>query len=234
MRVSGRPVTCAYPVAAWPTPCSWRTRMCRTEGESKSGSYSGRKAPFGMPNTTSTPSRSIAATRAAAPVMRVLAAAAGSLRGGPAALCRAASRTRARVGAWPFAGRGGPLLGPGRGTGRAGVGSAPHRVTRLVLLGSRGVGLGPFRAVPCQSGPRGAAVVWSVIASISSAVGSWWATKNPRRLQADEGSAQVADGLSQLLARLLSTSTELSDTGITLAQSRAAVKLTTHSSQLAR
>jgi hypothetical protein len=23
------PVACAYPVAAWPAPCSWRTRMCR-------------------------------------------------------------------------------------------------------------------------------------------------------------------------------------------------------------
>ena len=71
MHTPGRPVTCAYPAAACPAPCSCRTRMCRTEGESNSGSYSGRMAPPGMPNTTSTPSRSRVATSAAAPVIRV-------------------------------------------------------------------------------------------------------------------------------------------------------------------
>ena len=37
MHTPTRPVACAYPVAACPAPCSWRTRMCRTE-ESNSGS----------------------------------------------------------------------------------------------------------------------------------------------------------------------------------------------------
>ncbi len=32
------PVACAYPVAAWPAPCSCRTRTCRTLVESSSGS----------------------------------------------------------------------------------------------------------------------------------------------------------------------------------------------------
>ena len=32
------PVAAAYPSAAWPAPCSWRTRMCRTRVESMSGS----------------------------------------------------------------------------------------------------------------------------------------------------------------------------------------------------
>src|SRR5947207_4361209 len=60
------PVACAYPVAAWPPPCSWRTRMWRTF-ESNSGSYAGRIAPPGMPNTTSTPSASSERTSALAP-----------------------------------------------------------------------------------------------------------------------------------------------------------------------
>jgi hypothetical protein len=33
----GRPVTCAYPSAMWPAPCSCRTRMWRID-ESSSGS----------------------------------------------------------------------------------------------------------------------------------------------------------------------------------------------------
>ena len=119
MHTPGRPVTCAYPVAACPAPCSWRTRMCRTEGESKSGSYSGRMAPPGMPNTTSTPSCSSARDQGRGPRH------AGTGRGGGfAARCGVAVgriMTRARVGAGPFAGRGGALLGRA-GTGRAGVG----------------------------------------------------------------------------------------------------------------
>src|SRR3954469_7473213 len=60
------PVACAYPVAACPAPCSWRTRMCRTL-ESYSGSYAGRIAPPGMPNATSTPSASSDRTSEPAP-----------------------------------------------------------------------------------------------------------------------------------------------------------------------
>src|SRR5690349_21021672 len=63
------PVACAYPVAAWPAPCSWRTRMCRTFVESYSGSYAGRIAPPGMPNTTSAPTSSSERTSALAPVI---------------------------------------------------------------------------------------------------------------------------------------------------------------------
>ena len=33
-----RPVARWYPWAAWPAPCSWRTRMCRIRSESISGS----------------------------------------------------------------------------------------------------------------------------------------------------------------------------------------------------
>src|SRR5882762_9650530 len=50
-----------------PAPCSWRTRMCRIE-ESMSGSYTGRIAPPGRPNMTSTPSISRLLMRAWAPV----------------------------------------------------------------------------------------------------------------------------------------------------------------------
>lgn len=32
------PEAWAYPVAAWPAPCSWRTSTCRTFCESNSGS----------------------------------------------------------------------------------------------------------------------------------------------------------------------------------------------------
>ena len=67
MQTPTLPVAWAYPVAAWPAPCSWRTRMCRTL-ESKIGSYAGRIAPPGMPNMTSTPSDSSERTRDCAPV----------------------------------------------------------------------------------------------------------------------------------------------------------------------
>src|SRR4029453_2260768 len=42
--------------------------MCRTFSESKSGSYAGRIAPPGIPNTTSAPTRSSDRTRDCAPV----------------------------------------------------------------------------------------------------------------------------------------------------------------------
>ncbi len=38
MQTPTLPVACAYPVAACPAPCSWRTRTCRTFVESSSGS----------------------------------------------------------------------------------------------------------------------------------------------------------------------------------------------------
>ena len=38
MHTPTRPVAAAYPSAAWPAPCSWRTRMWRTFVESSSGS----------------------------------------------------------------------------------------------------------------------------------------------------------------------------------------------------
>ena len=38
MHTPTRPVACAYPVAACPAPCSWRTRTWRTLTESSSGS----------------------------------------------------------------------------------------------------------------------------------------------------------------------------------------------------
>ena len=41
MQTPTLPVATAYPCAAWPAPCSWRTRMCRIL-LSKSGSYAGR------------------------------------------------------------------------------------------------------------------------------------------------------------------------------------------------
>src|SRR4029078_12515598 len=67
MQTPTLPVAWAYPVAAWPAPCSWRTRMWRTF-EWKMGSYAGRIAPPGMPNMTSTPRDSSERTRAWAPV----------------------------------------------------------------------------------------------------------------------------------------------------------------------
>ncbi|CCI51362.1 conserved hypothetical protein [Nostocoides jenkinsii Ben 74] len=53
-----RPVAAAYPCAACPAPCSWRTRMWRTFVESISGSYAGKIAPPGSPNTVSAPTDS--------------------------------------------------------------------------------------------------------------------------------------------------------------------------------
>ncbi len=38
MQTPTRPVACAYPSAACPAPCSWRTRMWRSRTESNSGS----------------------------------------------------------------------------------------------------------------------------------------------------------------------------------------------------
>ena len=57
MQTPTRPVAAAYPWAAWPAPCSWRTRMWRIE-LSMSGSYAGRMAPPGMPKTCSVPAAS--------------------------------------------------------------------------------------------------------------------------------------------------------------------------------
>src|SRR5436190_5465639 len=68
MHTPTRPVAAAYPSAACPAPCSWRTRTWRTEVESMSGSYAGRIAPPGMPKTVSTPRCSRDLTSACAPV----------------------------------------------------------------------------------------------------------------------------------------------------------------------
>src|SRR5262245_4165349 len=68
MQTPTRPVAWAYPSAAWPAPCSWRTRMWRSRVESRSGSYAGRIAPPGMPKTVSTPSSSSARMSDWAPV----------------------------------------------------------------------------------------------------------------------------------------------------------------------
>ena len=81
MQTPTRPVAAAYPSAAWPAPCSWRTRMCRTVVESMSGSYAGRIAPPGMPKTVSTPSCSSERTRAWAPVICAGAASGGWVTG---------------------------------------------------------------------------------------------------------------------------------------------------------
>src|SRR5213593_560892 len=67
MATPGRPVTWAYPSAMCPAPCSWRTRMWRM-GESMMGSYTGRIAPPGRPNMTSTSCISRLLMRAWAPV----------------------------------------------------------------------------------------------------------------------------------------------------------------------
>ena len=68
MQTPTRPVAAAYPCAAWPAPCSWRTRMCRIV-ESISGSYAGRIAPPGMPKMSVTPAASSEVTRLWAPVI---------------------------------------------------------------------------------------------------------------------------------------------------------------------
>ena len=67
MQTPTRPVASAYPSAACPAPCSWRTRICRSLAW-KIGSYVGRIAPPGMPKTTSTPSSSSARMIDRAPV----------------------------------------------------------------------------------------------------------------------------------------------------------------------
>src|SRR5262249_30472299 len=95
MQTPTLPVACAYPVAAWPAPCSCRTRMWRTF-ESKIGSYAGRMAPPGMPNMTSTPSDSSERTSAWAPVTG-----SGLVAGAPAAVWPAAPvAAGATLGAW--------------------------------------------------------------------------------------------------------------------------------------
>src|SRR3954447_15054860 len=70
MQTPTLPVAWAYPVAACPAPCSWRTSTCRTL-ESNSGSYAGRIAPPGIPKITSTPTASSERPRLWAPAMPV-------------------------------------------------------------------------------------------------------------------------------------------------------------------
>src|SRR5215469_2768716 len=67
MQTPVRPVAQAYPSAACPAPCSCLTSTCRSE-EDRSGSYAGKIAPPGRPNTTSTPWHSRLRTSAWAPV----------------------------------------------------------------------------------------------------------------------------------------------------------------------
>ena len=68
MQTPTRPVAAAYPWAAWPAPCSWRTRMWRIE-ESISGSYAGRIAPPGMPKMCSVPAASSDLIKLCAPLI---------------------------------------------------------------------------------------------------------------------------------------------------------------------
>ena len=70
MHTPTRPVAAAKPWAAWPAPCSWRTRMWRMV-ESISGSYAGRMAPPGMPKMSVVPAASSAMIRLCAPVTLV-------------------------------------------------------------------------------------------------------------------------------------------------------------------
>ena len=72
MATPGLPVAWAYPSAACPAPCSWRTRIWRSE-ESIMGSYTGRIAPPGSPKTTSVPQVSNERIRACAPVSFIFA-----------------------------------------------------------------------------------------------------------------------------------------------------------------
>src|SRR3954469_22231198 len=74
MQTPTLPVAAAYPWAACPAPCSWRTRMCRIRSESNSGSYAGRIAPPGMPKTFSAPAHSSDRIRLCAPVTEAPAA----------------------------------------------------------------------------------------------------------------------------------------------------------------
>ena len=69
MQTPTRPVAAAYPWAACPAPCSWRTRMWRMRVESMSGSYAGRMAPPGMPKMSVAPALSSDLIRLCAPVM---------------------------------------------------------------------------------------------------------------------------------------------------------------------
>ncbi len=69
MQTPTLPVAAAYPCAACPAPCSWRTRMCRIAVESMSGSYAGRIAPPGMPKMFSAPAASSDLIRLCAPVI---------------------------------------------------------------------------------------------------------------------------------------------------------------------
>src|SRR5690606_37813080 len=106
------PVACAYPVAAWPAPCSWRTRTCRTLVESSSGSYAGRIVPPGIPKTTSQPTSSSDRTRDWAPVIGT-----SSMRrtGWPAVAAWPGAGWPWRPGGGPGFGAGGPGTGPDRG-----------------------------------------------------------------------------------------------------------------------
>src|SRR4051794_15387120 len=143
MQTPTLPVAWAYPVAACPAPCSWRTRTCRT-AESNSGSYAGRIAPPGIPKTTSTPTASRDRTRLWAPVIPVAGC-------GLAGVCRAVVSTprvaaaAASVGGTGVAGSG-PAPGAATAGGRAGAvepGAAAGRpVLLLVLISTISLGAG--------------------------------------------------------------------------------------------
>src|SRR3954452_16081549 len=124
MQTPTLPVAWAYPVAACPAPCSWRTRTCRT-AESNSGSYAGRIAPPGIPKTTSTPTASRDRTRLWAPVIPVAGC-------GLAGVCRAVVSTPRVAAAAASVG----------GTGVAGSGPAPGAAT----AGGRGGAVEPGAA----------------------------------------------------------------------------------------
>src|SRR3954454_22865386 len=118
MQTPTRPVACAYPVAACPAPCSWRTRTWRTRVESSSGSYAGRIVPPGMPNTTSQPTSSSDRTSDFAPVIGTASKRrAGAAAGAPAG--------PGRPGGGAGLGPGGPGTGPGRGEAVV-MGSSAH------------------------------------------------------------------------------------------------------------
>ena len=70
MQTPTLPVAAAYPCAAWPAPCSWRTRMCRIR-LSMRGSYAGRMAPPGIPKMSCVPAASSDLIRLCAPVIGV-------------------------------------------------------------------------------------------------------------------------------------------------------------------
>ena len=52
MHTPTRPVATAYPSAAWPAACSWRTSVKRNFVSSLIAWYTGRIAPPGRPNTS--------------------------------------------------------------------------------------------------------------------------------------------------------------------------------------